>query len=374
MSVPAFAQWDFSLSTDHSYDSNPFRLADAQASYVAGLDGRIAYNSNLLSISYNGSYNFFDRFSDRNYYWHQVALFHNFKSSEIGAFINQRINNPLYNVYDYSSYNLYATILYQAAGFNYRWYNQLSVDSYSQLSELNNVNFYTGMRVNKSYESATSVIFNSGLTYKKYTNQNIVTSTSSSSMGSGMQQGGHGWHDNDGMFAGPGSGQYLNLETPSVINLEWSLRLAQSVWKRAGLALQYNGSYNLSSQNRNVIGLTDVTESTIYDDPTGFNAQGIGVEFTWILPAGITWKSAYYYTSKNYINQGIYDSTDQYIESTARRDFRSSSWSHISRRFSLSKKIAFTPTLRFRWLDNHSNSYYYDYSMSSLNLSLNFDF
>ena len=367
--LPAAAQWQFTLSTDQSYDTNPFRYAEALASYVASADVGLQYSGQDLAVSYTGSYNFFEAYNARNYYWHQLALFHEYKNGEWGAFVNQRINDPEYNIYDYATFSLYSTYMYRAAGMNYRWYNQLSYDSYNQLSELNNINFYSGLRVNRSFESGMSVIANGGFTYKQYVKDVTTTGTLNPS----VQDGGHwgrGGMGDDNM----GFHENSNFSAPSVTKVDWSLRLAHALWEKAGLAVIYKGNYNLSSRSRNVIGLSYSNESLIYDDPTGYNAQSIGTELTWILPLGITWKSGYYYADKTYIAQGVYSVDDSYNEAIGRRDFRHNAWSYLSKRIAVGANAAITPTLRFRWLDNQSNSYYYDYQTTSISLGLNWEF
>ncbi len=366
--VPAAAQWQFTLSTDQSFDTNPFRYADALASYVASADVGLQYSGRELAVSYTGSYNFFEAYGERNYYWHQLALFHEYQSGEWGAFVNQRINKTDYNVYDYSTFSLYSTYMFRAAGMNYRWYSQLSYDSYSQLSELNNVNLYTGLRMNHSFESGTSFIVNGGYTFKQYADPaGTIENPQPVVLGGGFR-------DRGGMMGGGGFHDNSSFSAPSLSKVDWSLRVAQSLWAKAGLALQYRGSYNLSSRSRNVVGLAYGNESLIYDDPTGYNLQSIGAELTWILPLGITWKSAYYYSDKTYVSQGIYDADGSYMESIGRQDYRRMAWSYFSKRLALDANTAITPVLRVQWLENQSNSYYYDYRTTSVSLGLNWEF
>ncbi len=375
MALPAFAQWQFNLSTDQSYDNNPFRLPVAEASYMASMDGNLRYTGTQLSISYMGSYNLFKQFSDRNYYWHQLAVFHNYKNGEWGVFINQRINTTDYNIYDFTTSSLYSTSLFTSGNNFFRWYSQLSYDKYNQLSELNNINLYTGLKGNRSFETGTSLIANSGITYKKYTQQNIALSTPTLLTSSAQDMGGHGsGPGSGGMFNNTGSRQFSNLDAPSVVNLEWSLRAAQSLGQHTGLALQYSGNRNLSSQSRNITGLSYSDESALFDDPSGFNANKIGAELTWVLPAGISWKNAFYYADKNYISQGIYDINDQYNQNILRNDSQNSAWSYLSRRFILGNQTTINTTLRYQWLKNSSNSYFYDYQTSSLALGLSLEF
>ncbi len=365
---PVTAQWQFTLSTDQSYDTNPFRYAEAQASYVASADWGLQYAGQDLAVRYTGSYNFFEAYGDRNYYWHQLALFHEYKNGEWGAFVNQRINNPEFDVYDYSTFSLYSTYMFRASEMNYRWYSQLSYDSYNQLSELNNVNFYTGLRLNRSFETGTSVILNGGYTFKQYVDQ--VNTTESPAP---VVLGG-GYRDRGGMMGGGGFHENSSLSAPSLSKVDWSVRVAQALWQKTGLAIQYRGSFNLSSRNRNVVGLAYSNESLLYDDPTGYNLQSIGAELTWILPMGITWKSAYYYSDKTYVSQGIYLADDSYLETVDRQDYRQNAWSYLSKRIALDNTTFITPVLKVRWLDNQSNSYYYDYHTTSVSLGLNLEF
>ena len=54
-----FGQWRASLYLAQAFDDNPFRLPDAQGSWISTLDVGIQKDFNFISLSYSGSFSRF---------------------------------------------------------------------------------------------------------------------------------------------------------------------------------------------------------------------------------------------------------------------------------------------------------------------------
>ena len=101
------AQFQTYLHLNQAYESNPFRQPEAQESWISTLEGGLQYNISAVSLSYNGSYSNFSNFADRNYYWHQGALFTSINNTRLGIYFDQRFNRDVYTLYNYNSMTAY---------------------------------------------------------------------------------------------------------------------------------------------------------------------------------------------------------------------------------------------------------------------------
>jgi hypothetical protein len=365
----SMAQWRGSFYVNQAYDSNPFRLPQDEESWVSTFDLGIQKNFESLSLSYTGSFSRFEEMMDRNYYWHQLALFGGSERTYWGIYANQRINNSGYEVYNYLSYNAYLNNQFNLGSINVYWAANLEISDYEQLNEIDNLKLSGSLRLNKTLPTRTTFILGGLFNYKKYLNDVQIES----------------YQDTQRMlsvFNGPGKGfggqsgytVYTELEAPSVSQLVLWLRLAQSVTSTTGLALQYQSSIILSGINRNVWGISYGynDESQIFDDPMGYESSSIGSEITQLLPMNLLVKGAFYYTKKNYASQGSYLDEENYDDTIFRNDTYKTFWISVQKTFPLSSANNISLVLRFNYqnTDNNSNSYWYNYNNQYTALAL----
>ena len=97
------AQWSFKLSTDQEYNDNPFRTQLSTKSFLSSIDLGLENDLESFSIGYYGSYLNFDVVPERNFYWHQLALWKNYENSGLGIYAEQRLNKDIYTYYDYTN-------------------------------------------------------------------------------------------------------------------------------------------------------------------------------------------------------------------------------------------------------------------------------
>ena len=368
-------EWRASLYVNHAYDDNPFRLPETEESWISILNLAIQKDFSSVSLSYSGSFSRFQNMMERNYYWHQAALFGGSETVQLGIYAEQRYNRSDYEIYDYLTVNSYVNYQFNLAKFKLYWATDLEINNYKYLDEIDNFKFNSSIRFHKSFLTRTTIIGGGIINFKKYLNsypQEILPGDSLVNLN--MMKG-----PGNGPGGGGGQGQYpiyTYTEAPSVSQLRLWLRMAQSLTLTTGIAIQYQSSFLLNGSNRYVAGITygPDEESRIFDDPMGYESNSIGTELTQILPENIILKGAFYLTRKNYSSQGIYLDEENYDENILRKDTYKTLWFRIQKIFTLNSDNNNSLILRlnYQWIDNQSNSYWYKYKNTYTSLGLEF--
>ncbi|GAB4363566.1 MAG: hypothetical protein Kow0042_01540 [Calditrichia bacterium] len=366
VTIPAFGQWEVGFSSDQSYDENPFLYRDAQPGWVSSYSGNIRYNLNALSFGYTGNFHQFAAVSERNFYWHQLAITREGENSFWGVSANQRINRSEYDAYDYFT----AHAFYQ---HQIRWhtvYSTLNISlsgvNYSQLGELNHWLFSTSLYLNRSFPTGTALLGNVGYQFKKYTREEILEVSNEPANTGGWGHGGRG--------AAP---QYLVLDAPSVSQLSYWLRATQSITPTTGLAGQFQQQFSLTGSNRYLSGLSySQTESEIFDDPLGYDGYSLRLMLTQLLPHRIKVRGGFIYQLKDYTAQGTYLDAETFSADILRRDIFRNGWLYIEKPLFFPGKSGsgMNIYLQYQWLRNGSNSYWYDYQGQSIALGIEMSF
>ncbi len=390
----AFSQWYYSFSLDGEYNSNPFRLPEAEADQTSQIAFGIQRDWSNVSAQYYGSLANFNQNEERNFYWQQFFIGGGEKTNW-NLSIDNRINRQEYNVYDYSNARGGVTQQVSIGKFLGRLAAGATINYFPQFSDLNNVLLNGTVSLNRSFQTKTTFIGALGLNYKTYLNQNPVvaavadTATDISAsirtvdvLGNGPGGPGTGT-GGGGMGGAMGSGTYATYyaadsESPSVAQFLLSLRVAQSVTKYTGIALQYYNRINLTNQDRGVVGLLYgySEESQIFDDPMGYEGQTFGAELTQLFPYQISLKSSFYRQQKNYVSQGLYSDPESYDDTVLRQDTRQSVWVSLQKQWGVNflGGASITWQVNYQWIDNQSNSYWYNYNNHYASSGLQFDF
>jgi hypothetical protein len=391
-SINLYSQWNFNMSLDQAYNDNPFRLPEQRESWISSFNFGIQKQLNDFFVNYDGSYNHFEAISERNFYWHQLQVGFGSQNTHFGLNVEQRLNQTDFNVYNYSMLTAYFNQQFHLAKFNWAWSNSAFYSNYSELSQLNNWELNSNLRVHRTFPSRTTLMGGTGIYFKKYTNseQAIAADTttnpiSTSTLGNGRQgsggMGGTGGR-RQGMI-GNGGGYfsqivYADFEVPSITQIRLWGRLAQSLTATTGIAVQYNYQNLLSESARFVTGISYNynEESQIFDDPMGYKGSSIGGELTQLLFGGIIMKGAFYYRDKQYVSQGIYADEETYNESILRSDISKTFSLNIQRRVGINFRGGSDLILKlsYQWIDNQSNSYWYEYSNQYISLGFEFQF
>ena len=361
------AQLQTYIHLDQAYESNPFRYPDPQESWTSVIEAALQYNLSLVSVSYTGSYTLFTNFSERDYLWHQAAVFSTWENTRAGIYFNQRLNKSDYSLYNYYSFNGYINHSFALSSLNIYLAANGVINQYSELSDINNYELHSSVRLNRSFQTRTTLIGGLAIHYKKYTTSYSYLDTLTN-YSSGMGPGG-------GQTASKTLIQNIEVEAPSVSQFQYWLRAAQSLSQGTGLAVQYNARLSLKGSARYLAGLpyNYFDESEIFDDPMGYDLNSFGLELTQILPARFTLKTSFYIGKKMYTSQGIYLDEINFDESILRDDHYNTAQLSLKKVFSLGQ-TGFTMEIWYQWLNNKSNSYWYNYEnhFTSLSLSISF--
>lgn len=367
LSLISLAQFQTYINMNQSYETNPFRYPEAQESWISAIEGGAQYNFSPMAISYSGSYTFFSNFSERNYYWHQAALFSIWENTRAGFYFDQRLNSSDYSLYDYYSLTGYLNHSFTWNSVNMYFAGNAIINTYSELSDLNNYELHSTLRLNRSFQTRTTLIGGVGIHYKSYTTMYTYIDTLNN-YHSGMGPGGNTAKAETYI-------KNIEVEAPTVSQIQYWMRIAQSLADNSGLAIQYNARLSLSGSTRYLAGLPYdyFDESDIFDDPMGYELQSLGLEFTQLFQPTLTMKASIYAGRKEYSSQGIYLDEENFDESTLRND------QYKTARVSLIKNISLGNAglsflLEYQWLKNESNSFWYKYTNHYTNFSISLSF
>jgi hypothetical protein len=368
------AQIQVQTGISQAYDDNPFRLVEPVASWISIADLGLQYDFDHVSLSYEGSFTRFDEILEHNFYWHQASLFGGGEKIKWSMYFEQSINGMDYTLYDHTA--AVGTFDYQLNTSTMKFYGTgiVTYNYYPQLSEVDNFYLHTNIRFNKSFRTRTSLLAGLGISYKYYPNSTVTAAPVLSLLPSLSGQGG-GYR---GGFGGNSDGSYQiysSTESSYTSQLQWWVRLAQSITSFTGLALQYKRWITLDGYNRYVSGIIyDYNdESALFDDPMGYELRSVQVELTQLLLFQSILKLGYERNTKNYNVQGIYTDQETYRESPLRED--QNEYISVSLRKSLPwDEMLLDFELLYQWLLNNSNSYWYNYRSNNLALQINLYF
>ena len=372
-SVNLNAQLYFNISTNHEYNSNPFRQPEKSSDYISSYDLGLQYDFSDWAILYYGSYSSFMTSYQRNFYWHQIGSFMETESYMFGFYGEQRLNKTEFSIYDYNSLTGYFKKNLEFDFLNTIISSSFSYSNYMNLSEFSNYNFDAGLKFVKNFETKTTFIADLGFNYKLYPNgvdsvaeQSVISSNNGKGKGNGK-----------------GSGNIIvanhtSEKAESVSQISGGLRVAQSISENIGAAGYFSSRYILNS-NRSTFSFNDFnsgTESELYDDPTSRNEIQFGLETTMILPYSFSFKTSIYYSDRNYPGQGVFLTLDNYNTETERKDIQRSFQFNLSKTIPLNEETGSNLNIGFgyNFMQNNSNSYWYNYNVNSsmINLSLQF--
>lgn len=361
LSSSMFAQWTFGLSTDQEYNSNPFRSPLATPSLISSFDFGLENEMNNFSIGYYGSYLNINAVTERNFYWHQFAIWKDFDNSSLGIYAEQRINRELYSYFNYTNVTTYYKQQFNLHEFYFSINPNISYTKYDNISILDNLKSGIGLSMNHGFETETTLIMGSSLNYKKYLNPSQSETIS--------------YLDESNILV---TETFSDKNISSITQLLSYMRVAQSLAEETGIAAQFTNRSILNGFATSVkeINMVYGDEAEIFDDPINYEGNSFSVELTQILFENMTLKAGYYLNKKFYPSQGIYDELSAYDTSLMRSDTQNIFNIYLNKRFSLDStdNTGLSARLNFQSINNKSNSYWFNYKSNSINLSLSLEF
>lgn len=348
------AQWRLSLATTQEYSNNPFNSPIESPSMVSSINLGIEKDFSALSIGYYGNYtNFFD-ISERNFFWHQVGLWNLTDSTIYGIYFEQRGNTKNYESYNYSNLSSYYKQNFTFNSFNVLGNIALSYTDYPYLIDLRNILLNTGLMLNKSFETKTTLIGGVSFNYKNYISSDL---NSNELVGDSMQSS---------------SSHAFTSQLSSY------LRLAQSITENTGLAIQYTNQTILGGTANFIRELDYIygDESQYFDDPISYQGNKVSAQLTQMISETMILKLNYSYASKEYPSQAKYETPDIYDASSLRLDKKTDINLSFAKYFYFGneEQNALLVSLSYNFTDNNSNSYWYNYKTNEVSLTINFQF
>lgn len=355
------AQWSFKLSTDQEYNDNPFRTQLSTKTFLSSVDFGLENDSENLSIGYYGSYLNFDVVPERNFYWHQFAMWKSFENSSLGIYAEQRLNKDEFTYYNYTNITAYYNEQFNLENFFFTLSPNLSLTKYKNISIMDNFKGSLGLNINRGFESGTTFIIGGAFNYKKYLNP--------------IQSGTYTYLDENNK---PVTESYIDKNVSSITQLVSFGRVAQSITETTGLAVQFTNRSIFNGFGAFVKDLNMIygDESEMFDDPVNYEGNNLSLELTQIFFDDLEFKAGFFQNRKHYLSQGIYDKLYNYDTGIMRSDTQNIF------NFSATKSIPFeflggsalSIGLNYQLIDNQSNSFLFNYKSNSINLNLAFEF
>jgi hypothetical protein len=319
---------------------------------------------------YNGSFYLYRDAKDRNFSLHSLnlSLYHSFGDEEqhtlyMGADGLLRIDTEDYNYYDYSQLYLYLNVrldlnfIFLNSGYNFR------IRDYRNFPELSNSRHYVYLQMNKSFETRTTLILESDLGLKSFAAEETFSSSGMGGNGRGMSQATY---------------------TTSLVNTSSSLshlillaRIAQSVHEKLGLFIQYREQLSLSDQFNFSNADSYYQDEEIFDDPFSYESQGWASQVTWMLPWSAKLQIGGEINSKNYISEPAYVSEADTIGlGGLRNDDQKLFYANLNKTFYFNEKWLNLLRINFylNYIDNFSNSYWYNYRNMVIGAGIQWNF
>ena len=371
-------QFTSQLEFSSFYDDNIYRSPLPTTDILSELSLNLGYQpeNSDFHMYYNGSFLLYNELNARNFSIHGLGFVYYaaFGDSDIHRFYlgtegSMRLDGEEYMEYDYNQIYAYANFRFELdnwflkTGYNFRYRN------YSNVPEISNLRHYLFAQVNKSFTSRTTIILESDIGYKSFVSNQIYTYTEE-------EGGGRG-----GM--GPGSSAYpthIVTTTAEVLPMGQAIllaRIAQSIYDQLGLYFQYRQQISLTDQITSITSGDYYQDEELFDDPFSYESRGFSSQITWLLPWMVRLQIGGSMIDKNYINEQAYVSVDDTVGLGGDRvDNQRNYYLNISKTFNINKNWlnALTFNFYFDFINNKSNSYWYDYKNSTIGGGLQWRF
>ncbi len=359
------AQFSSSLEVNSAFDDNVFRSPEPTEDFISNLDVDLGYkfNNKKLQIFYNGNFIFYRNLKERNLSLHQFGINYyipfgkdDLHTLYIGGNGLTRIDGEEYKEYDYNQLYAYANFrfdlenLFLKTGYNFRYRD------YSNIPELTNLRHYIYIQVNKSFSTRTTLILEADLGYKAFKSQILYSRDN---------------EDGDDSNHGPGGqirpSRFVTSisEVPPMGQLILLARVAQSIYEKMGVYIQYRKQISLSDQITSVTGNDYYQDEELFDDPFSYEGQGISTQLTWMMPWSMKVQIGGSLIDKNYISEQAFVSIDDTVGSGGQRiDDQNNLFLNFTKTFNFKRKWmnALMFNIYIGYTNNKSNSYWYNYT------------
>jgi hypothetical protein len=368
LSSSLVAQFSSNLEVSSTFDDNVFRSPVPTEDLVSdlNLDLRYRFGNSNLQLYYDGNFIFYRNLKERNLSFHRLGLnyllpFGNEDRHTFFMGVNglTRIDGDEYQEFDYNQLYAYGNIrfdldgLFIKTGYNFRYRD------YTNFPELTNLRHYIFLQFNKSFATRTTMIMEADLGYKAFTTPIYYTT-----LGETTENGG-GNGPGSGMSDRPSFPVSVTSSIPPMGQLILLGRIAQSVFEKMGIFIQYRKQINLSDQITSITGSDFYQDEELFDDPFSYEGQEISTRLTWIMPWSMRMQIGGSLFDKSYINETAFTSISDSVGSGGQRiDNQKNLFFNFTKTFDINKKWLNALLFNFYlgYTNNESNSYWYNYT------------
>ncbi len=341
----ASAQWSARVAVQSGLDTNPLGLNETKGGQVSSVEAAIDRAGARATLSYTGSYSAYAALPDYDHYWHQGAVWLGNDTTSAGLLAEHRVH-VRDNTYGYYRIGGIAAHRFSVFGILVNWQGKANYYGFAELTERNQVNFGTSLRLTRWFQTGTTFMAEGGAGYTVYPDLTLNTQ------------------------------QNAENGTPSARQYGWGLRAAQSLSPATGFAVQYR-EQRLSEANLAPGRFDNLVSVAILDDPSLYESTTFGAEITQMIPRWrIVIKGGAYITRRRYPTQGVYQTPDIYNQAGRRRDDYLTAWATadwmLQPDWLDGRRIGVE--LGLQWADNRSNSYWYRYDNTYVALGLSYTF
>ncbi len=385
-----FAQFSVDFSASSYLDDNIYNSPIPEQDIISDYSIYLNFNPESTNINYyyDGSYTQYNNFSSRNFLLHEIGIYYYNPFGEdeqnifyLGGDWTKRIDTEENYYYDFSQLYAYANLnfafdeMFLKMGYNFRY------RSYDNLPDLTNYRNYLFIQGNKSFQTRTSIILEADLGYKSYAGVEIFEPGGGyNPPGGGGGGGGGGMRSMSVETIESTSATYYTTTTsaiPSMGQAVFLARVAQSLIEKVGIYVQYRKQISLTPNTDYKNLDTQFVDEELFDDPFSYESETISSQLSWLLPWSMKLQAGGSISSKNYLNEAAYISAEDTVGlGGIRLDDKNDVYVNFSKNFFY--KDTWINNIRlyinYLFINNKSNSYWYDYRNSVYGGGIEFNF
>lgn len=376
----SFSQINISPQISTFYTDNLYRSPQKTGDWLSNFAVGLVYeHPNLpFSFSFVPEYNWYKDHAQQNFAFvnASVEYYPFLDKNETWQFYasldwTTRLNKEKYNFYDYQQYQISLALFRDGDFALNQWTYQLQWRNFDQNDALSSVSNYFNWQFNKPLPTRTTLIANVGLASRYYENQIryiVINDTLDWSNWRGRRH-----------FQLPPRiitrTIPVNSDPVNLNQLQCSIRLAQNILPTLGAYLQYRKSFDLASSGLFQNYASYLGDDELFDDPLSYLNNEWSSQITWLMPA--RWKLQLHssYNRKSYLKETAFISeNDPTGSGNLRKDAKIDCALNLSKKFTVKDKWTLNLDGQIYYVQNQSNSYWFDYTNLIWGLNLNLIF
>jgi len=354
---------DANIMYDDNIDNNYLQLTDRVMSVSLGLEYFWDSESRETGISYTGNMNYYSTIYERSYLSNELLFMYtqavgneDATTLDFNAGISTRTGRGDFTVFDHQIYHGLALIEHDFSEYTSGELGYLlQVVRFNNLTDFNYLENKISGQYHMTFSTRTSVTIGSDFGIKIYSSQ--ASATTDTSGGGGQGSGG-------GSPMGTRIYTSSQTSTPTVTQLGFMARVAQSIFDGTGLALTGQYQWNIRKESRYLYGT--IPDDVIFDDHYGYEGLLLGAMFTQLLPLDSRIRISAGRQKRIYSTLPAYD-LNGVLVSDKREDSRYLYTVQLKKDF---EDLGLSFDVTFDHIKNFSNDAFYDYTNNAVTLGI----